>query len=103
MYELGEIPDLGVVPERMYAQLIRPERYGEPRTAFQIEAVPVPSIGPREVLVYFNHQARFDVTQALELLDGTGVRCPHISTYIRTLVDYVRRNPNKMFLDQRAL
>jgi crotonyl-CoA carboxylase/reductase len=52
IYELGEIPDVGVVPERMYAQLIRPERYGEPRDAFRVEAVPVPSIGPREVLVY---------------------------------------------------
>jgi crotonyl-CoA carboxylase/reductase len=52
IYELGEIPELGAVPERMYAQLIRPERYGEPRTAFQVEPVQVPSIGPREVLVY---------------------------------------------------
>ena len=52
LYELGEIPELGVVPEQMYAQLIRPERYGEPRDAFQVETVPVPAIGPREVLVY---------------------------------------------------
>jgi crotonyl-CoA carboxylase/reductase len=36
----------------MYAQLIRPERFGEPRDAFQREVVPVPEIGPREVLVY---------------------------------------------------
>jgi hypothetical protein len=26
IYELGEIPDLGTVPQRMHAQLIRPER-----------------------------------------------------------------------------
>ncbi len=25
VYELGEVPDLGVIPERMLAQLIRPE------------------------------------------------------------------------------
>jgi crotonyl-CoA carboxylase/reductase len=52
IYELSEIPDLGVVPEKMYAQLIRPERFGEPTKAFQVEQVPVPEIGPREVLVY---------------------------------------------------
>jgi crotonyl-CoA carboxylase/reductase len=52
IHELGEIPELGVVPERMHAQLIRPERYGEPRDAFRVEAVPVPEIEPDEVLVY---------------------------------------------------
>jgi crotonyl-CoA carboxylase/reductase len=50
--ELSHIPELGVVPARMYAQVIRPERYGEPRTAFQQEAIPVPEIAPDEVLVY---------------------------------------------------
>ena len=52
IYELGEFPELGVVPPRMYAQLIRESRFGEPKDAFQIEDVPVPEIGPREVLVY---------------------------------------------------
>ena len=52
LYELGEVPDLGHVPAQMYAQLIRPERFGEPKDAFQREVVPVPEIGPREVLVY---------------------------------------------------
>jgi crotonyl-CoA carboxylase/reductase len=52
LYEIGQIPDLGVVPEKMYAQLIREERFGEPKDAFKVEAVPVPEIGPREVLVY---------------------------------------------------
>jgi crotonyl-CoA carboxylase/reductase len=36
----------------MYAQVIRPERFGEPKDAFQIEEIPVPDIGPKEVLVY---------------------------------------------------
>jgi crotonyl-CoA carboxylase/reductase len=36
----------------MYAQLIRPERFGEPRDAFKREVVEVPEIGPRDVLVY---------------------------------------------------
>jgi crotonyl-CoA carboxylase/reductase len=52
IYELGEIPELGVVPRRMHAQLIRPARFGEPKDAFQIEDVPVPELGPRDVLVY---------------------------------------------------
>lgn len=52
IYELCDIPDLGVVPERMYAQLIRAERFGEPKDAFRVEQVPVPELGPRDVLVY---------------------------------------------------
>ncbi len=52
LYDLGEIPDLGVVPARMHAQLIRESRFGEPKDAFQIEPIQVPEIGPREVLVY---------------------------------------------------
>jgi crotonyl-CoA carboxylase/reductase len=49
---LGEMPPLGVVPKRMLAQLIRPERYGPPQQAFAIEEVPTPLPGPGEVLVY---------------------------------------------------
>jgi crotonyl-CoA carboxylase/reductase len=52
IYEIGEIPQLGEVPQRMHAQLIRAERFGEPKDAFQREQVPVPEIGPHEVLVY---------------------------------------------------
>ncbi len=52
LYGLGEVPDLGVVPQKMLAQLIRAERFGEPRDAFQQEAVEIPALGPRDVLVY---------------------------------------------------
>jgi crotonyl-CoA carboxylase/reductase len=52
IYELGQIPELGVVPEKMYAQVIRESRFGEPDAAFKREQIPVPEIGPREVLVY---------------------------------------------------
>ena len=51
IYEIGEIPPLGEIPKRMYAQLIRPERFGEPEKAFQIEDVEVPQPGPGETLV----------------------------------------------------
>src|SRR5207249_1512176 len=52
LYELGEVPELGLVPPKMLAQVIRAERFGEPRDAFREEAVPVPALGPRDVLVY---------------------------------------------------
>jgi crotonyl-CoA carboxylase/reductase len=52
MFELGEIPELGQVPEKMLAQVIRQDRFGEPTEAFRVEQIDVPEIGPREVLVY---------------------------------------------------
>src|ERR1700754_616400 len=52
VYELGDVPGLGVVPTKMLAQVIRAERFGEPRDAFKLEAIPVPALGPRDVLVY---------------------------------------------------
>src|SRR5581483_7901388 len=52
IYEVGEQPPLGTVPAEMYAQLIRPDRFGEPMKGFQIERVAVPEIKPDEVLVY---------------------------------------------------
>lgn len=52
LYEIGEIPPLGAVPEHMYAHVIRTDRFGQPRTAFRIEEVPVPNLKPDEVLVY---------------------------------------------------
>jgi crotonyl-CoA carboxylase/reductase len=51
-YEIGEIPPLGEVPRYMHAQLIRPERFGEPIKAFQVEQVETPAeLQPREALV----------------------------------------------------
>src|SRR5437879_11645828 len=53
LYPLGQIPPLGEVPARMLAQLIRPERFGEPMKAFQVEQVEVPAdLQPDEVLVW---------------------------------------------------
>jgi crotonyl-CoA carboxylase/reductase len=51
LYEIGDIPPLGEIPRRMYAQLIRPERFGEPQKAFQIEEIDVPEVGPHDALV----------------------------------------------------
>jgi len=51
VYEIGEIPPLGDVPAKMHGQLIRPERFGEPRDAFRDEVIDVPEAGPDEALV----------------------------------------------------
>jgi crotonyl-CoA carboxylase/reductase len=51
LYEIGEIPPIGHVPARMHAQLVRPDRYGEPRDAIRDEVIDVPAIGPRDALV----------------------------------------------------
>ena len=52
LYELGEIPPLGEVPKKMIAQVIRQDRFGEPKKAFQQEQIEIPPLGPDEVLVY---------------------------------------------------
>ncbi|KFB76050.1 MAG: crotonyl-CoA carboxylase/reductase [Candidatus Accumulibacter sp.] len=52
LYELGEKPPLGEVPEKMHAWLVRQDRFGKPTEAFQQEVVNTPSIADDEVLVY---------------------------------------------------
>jgi len=53
LYEIGEVPPVGHLPKEMYAQVIRADRFGEPKSAFQIERVAVPrEIKPDEALVF---------------------------------------------------
>ncbi|MGY1433553.1 crotonyl-CoA carboxylase/reductase [Streptomyces reniochalinae] len=49
--DVGTLPPLGQVPAQMHAQVVRPDRYGDPSTAFGHEVVPTPAIGPQEVLI----------------------------------------------------
>jgi crotonyl-CoA carboxylase/reductase len=49
--DLGTVPALGELPEKMKAVVIRPDREGDPREAMLIEEVEVPEPGPMEVLV----------------------------------------------------
>lgn len=51
IHPIDHPPPLGTVPARMYAQVIREERFGDPLHAFRIEEVDVPAIGPDECLV----------------------------------------------------
>jgi crotonyl-CoA carboxylase/reductase len=50
-YDIGELPPLGEVPAQMHAQLVRPDRYGEPEKAIQDEVIDVPELGPNDALV----------------------------------------------------
>ncbi len=52
IYELGDKPPLGAVPENMHVFCVRQDRFGEPKDAWQREILPVPAIGPQDVLVY---------------------------------------------------
>ncbi len=51
LYEIGEIPPLGHVPENMYAWAIRKERHGPPESAMQLEVVPTWTLDSHDVLV----------------------------------------------------
>jgi nucleoside-diphosphate-sugar epimerase len=45
----------------------------------------------RAAIGYVNHLAIFNCNNTLELLDGTGIRCPPLSSYLDKLVKYVRQ------------
>jgi len=49
--EIGEIPRVGEVPQHMHAQVVRPDRYGEPASSIRDEVIDVPQIGAHEALV----------------------------------------------------
>jgi crotonyl-CoA carboxylase/reductase len=51
LVDIGRLPLVGEVPDQMHAQVVRKERFGDPRTAFQPEVVDVPALGPDEVLI----------------------------------------------------
>lgn len=44
----------------------------------------------RQAVEYVNHLALFNCHNTLELLDGTGVRCPPLTSYLDRLMAYVR-------------
>jgi thioester reductase-like protein len=50
---------------------------------------------PKEVVAYFSYDARFDTTRMEMALDGSGVHCPHMSTYVETLIRYMDEHPEK--------
>ncbi len=52
IYNIGEMPPLGYVPNKMHAWVIRKDRHGNPIQSFKEEEFPVPEIGPNEVLIF---------------------------------------------------
>ena len=51
LVDIGQLPPVGEVPDQMHAQVVRQDRFGDPRTAFQPEVVDVPELGPKDVLI----------------------------------------------------
>ncbi len=51
VFDLGTLPPVGELPDKMLAVVIRPDREGDPATAMQIEEVDLPPVGPNDVLV----------------------------------------------------
>jgi crotonyl-CoA carboxylase/reductase len=49
--DLGSLPELGVLPSRMIAQVVRADRFGDPATAFRIETLEPPEAGEGEVVI----------------------------------------------------
>jgi hypothetical protein len=46
----------------------------------------------RQAIGYFNHSISYDVQNTMKALDGTGVRCPQLVSYLPTLIEYSRQN-----------
>jgi hypothetical protein len=44
----------------------------------------------RPAIEYLNHLAIYNCRNLLELLDGTGVRCPPIASYLDRLIEFVQ-------------
>ncbi len=53
---------------------------------------------PREIITYMNLDSRYDVVNTLDALDGTGIQCPHLASYLDTLIAHVQKHPEKEFL-----
>ncbi len=51
LYEIGELPPLGHLPEKMHAWAIRRERHGDPDKSFELEVVDVKKPDSHEVVV----------------------------------------------------
>lgn len=49
----------------------------------------------RTAIAYVNHLSFYSTRNTLEILDGTGVRCPPVDSYLGNLVEYVRESWKK--------
>jgi thioester reductase-like protein len=51
---------------------------------------------PLQALDYFDHDCRYDTTQAVKDLGPMGVRCPRFSDYVGTLVAFYRKERDRV-------
>ncbi|MFY9469644.1 MAG: SDR family oxidoreductase, partial [Solirubrobacterales bacterium] len=58
---------------------------------------------PRQVIAYLDNPTRFDSTETLRELDGSGLAVPPLEAYAKTLWDYWERNFNDDALVRRKL
>ncbi|MFY9487750.1 MAG: SDR family oxidoreductase [Solirubrobacterales bacterium] len=58
---------------------------------------------PRQFVAYLDNPTRFDCTETLRELDGSGLSVPPLETYAKTLWDYWERNFNDDAMVRRKL
>ena len=83
METMGKAPPIGSLPPFII------------NTALRLSSVQSLVEIPHEAVVYFNHGARYGTDNMLTALEDTEVRCPHISSYLDTIVHYLERNPDR--------
>ena len=94
VYDIGELPPLGEVPPLMHAQLVRPDRYGDPEDAIRDEVIAVPEIGPGEALVM--------VMAAGVNFNNVSRRRRRVGASRRTSTSWVRTRPGSCTRSARA-
>lgn len=87
---LGKAPAVGMIPPTLA------------RKALNNETVERTLGIPRQLIGYFTHDARYDVGNTARALQGTKIRCPHLSTYMQNLVDFYEAHPDLGFADGRT-
>ena len=88
---LDRAPSKGVIPVGLVGAALRSDSMEE-------------AIGmPREVVNYFTHDASYDTRNTDAALASGPVRCPHLSSYMQTLIDYFENFPDVEFLDHRRV
>lgn len=87
---LGKAPAVGMIPPALA------------RKALNNETIERTLGIPRQLIGYFTHDARYEVGNTARALQGTKIRCPHLSTYMQTLVDFYEAHPDLGFPDGRT-
>jgi nucleoside-diphosphate-sugar epimerase len=92
---------------RLCAHIGRPPPRGRVPSALASAALrwkPLERIAriPHTTVPYLDYPVRFDTRNTQLSLQGSEISCPHFDQYLPILLDYVRRHPDKPFLDGRA-